>query len=151
MEQLECPEDLLVLIRIITPRDTSGGFFWSWRPEPKMIFLINKNISDERKYFILFQSEPALLPSCFRLQPHQSPVPRSQQQQARLLAGGDRRDDQPDGAGRFMQWNCPSSSTNWRLVQLEVTTSSQEPSSGGKSVIEIRFCYLIGISLVSLL
>ena len=55
------------------------------------------------KYFIQFQPEPAVLPSRFRVQPHQSAVPRSQQQQARLLAGGDRRDDQPDGVGRFMQ------------------------------------------------
>ena len=116
-----------------------------------MIFLINKNILDPKMfyYFIQFQSESAVLPSCFRVQPHQSAVPRSQQQQARLLAWGDRGDDQPDGAGRLMQWNCPSPSTNWRLVQLEVTASPEEPSSGGKWVIEIMFCYLIGISLVS--
>ena len=36
--------------------------------------------------FIQFQSESAVLPSCFRVQPHQPAVPRSQQQQARLLA-----------------------------------------------------------------
>ena len=55
------------------------------------------------KYFIQFQSEPAVLPSCFRVQPHQPAVSRGQQQQARLLARGDRGDDQPDGAGRLLQ------------------------------------------------
>ena len=83
------------------------------------------------KYFIQFQSEPAVLPSCFRVQPHQPAVSRGQQQQARLLARGDRGDEQVDGAGRVLQRDCPPTSPDWRPCQPPFPPPPKESSSRG--------------------
>ena len=51
----------------------------------------------------IFQPKPALLPTSIGLHLNTAAVPRGQQQQAGVLAGRDRGDDQLDGVGCVMQ------------------------------------------------
>ena len=77
------------------------------------------------------QPQPAFLSTSIGVQLDTVAVPGGQQQQAGVLAGRDRGDDQLDGVGCVMQWNSASSCSNWRPIKSSISSFKEKSSTRG--------------------
>ena len=106
---------------------------------------------------IIFQLQPAELPTLHHLPAAAAAVPGGQQQQARLPARGDRSHVQPDGAGRVLQRDRAPPRADRRPIQPQVAAHEEEPPSGDTSrsvfvnfflISFLLFCYMISTTAI---